>query len=422
MGQSTAIALFRNTAGAVYPYSSSGINIISNNFNPVYYYYFYNWKFSSGCESPRVPVAATINGSPSGSGLSTGGTTTGSLHADGTTVDYTDACNDKVATVADAAGGNVLGITSATALTSASVQTFNGIAPYVPRVIDISPTSSGAATVTLYILQSEFTAYNAYVTGNNLGLPLLPTSPTDIGGMNNIVITQFHGNAAAGTTGPGGLYNASIASFIPNSSITRSSNGTYWSLTFPVTGFSGFFVHTGATPLAVDLKSFTARNFGKKNRIDWTTAHELPGDTYELERASDAINFSRLAGISGKGEATSYSYWDEDPLNGINYYRLKMVSASGKFTYSPIVNAFVKDGFSVVAFPNPVTDVFTIKTFGTTSPNAAVTITDVNGKVLKMLNIDGGNAAINMEGLASGIYLLNYSDDTHRQTIKITKN
>ncbi len=65
MGQlAPAINLIRNSAGASYPYTSSVINIISNNFGPAYYYYFYNWKFSAGCESARTPVQASINAVP----------------------------------------------------------------------------------------------------------------------------------------------------------------------------------------------------------------------------------------------------------------------------------------------------------------------------------------------------------------------
>jgi hypothetical protein len=65
MGQSTAINLQRNTAGAVYPYTSNAINITSNNFGAGYYYYFYNWNFTSGCEgATRVPVTAVVNPGP----------------------------------------------------------------------------------------------------------------------------------------------------------------------------------------------------------------------------------------------------------------------------------------------------------------------------------------------------------------------
>ncbi|MGJ8661538.1 MAG: T9SS type A sorting domain-containing protein, partial [Bacteroidota bacterium] len=61
MGQGTAINLSRNTTGAVYPFTSSAINITGNTFNVVYYYFYYNWQFSTGCESTRVPVLATVN-------------------------------------------------------------------------------------------------------------------------------------------------------------------------------------------------------------------------------------------------------------------------------------------------------------------------------------------------------------------------
>lgn len=66
MGQGTAINLNRNTTGAVYPYSSPAIDITGNSFNTAYYYFFYNWQFSTGCESARVPVTAAINNNAMG--------------------------------------------------------------------------------------------------------------------------------------------------------------------------------------------------------------------------------------------------------------------------------------------------------------------------------------------------------------------
>jgi parallel beta-helix repeat protein len=91
MGQlAPAINLFRNTSGAVYPYTSSAINIVSNNFDPAYYYYFYNWQFASGCEGAIVPVTAEVRSVPSvdlGPDVSvcTDGTVTHVLNAGGIT-------------------------------------------------------------------------------------------------------------------------------------------------------------------------------------------------------------------------------------------------------------------------------------------------------------------------------------------------
>ncbi|RYZ55556.1 MAG: hypothetical protein EOP49_02605, partial [Sphingobacteriales bacterium] len=277
--------------GGGYPYTVPGVmSITSGKCCPLAvstsYYYFYNWQVSTGCESPRVTIPASVNPAASGTGLSRGGTVIINSQPDGSTVNYDDACADKVATITDPATGNVLGLTSAIVVTAPAVQTYNG-APYVPRVYDITPASNGAAAVTIYALQSEFDAYNNYVTGNNLSYPLLPANPSDPA-VSNIAITQYHGNTAAGTTGPLGLYDATQAELIPAGSITKTWNGQYWAMTFPVTGFSGFFIHTGAGPLKLDLRSITAVNAGNRNRVDWTTAKEEAGDRFVVERSADA--------------------------------------------------------------------------------------------------------------------------------------
>ncbi len=381
-----------------------------------------NIGYSLGCIGNRVPVDATINGTTSGTGLSTGGTTTGSMHADGSTVNYTDGCGDMVATVADAPGGNTLGLTTAVVITPQSILTHNGI-PYVSRVFDLAPSSPGPATVTLYALQSEFNDYNSFVTANSLSLPLLPTGPSDAAGMANIVVTQFHGSPLDSNTGPGGLYNDANASFIPNSAINVTWAGGYWAMTFPVTGFSGFFIHSGSTPLQLQLADFTARNFGSRNRIDWTTLSEREGDIFYVEHSADGKVFTELGSVSGKGAASTYSFWDEHPVQGENHYRLKSKDVRGSLSYSKIVKVWVdgQGAFDVTAFPNPVSDELNIRLMGEPGPNSRILITDVAGKLIQVVEMNTTTATIQMNGLAQGVYLLQYSDDHRKKTLKINK-
>jgi hypothetical protein len=63
---STTGGLLRNSSGGNYPYEIPGvISITGNTFDPVYYYFFYNWKIStSGCPSNRVPATVTIVPTP----------------------------------------------------------------------------------------------------------------------------------------------------------------------------------------------------------------------------------------------------------------------------------------------------------------------------------------------------------------------
>lgn len=60
-----AVTLFRNDAGASYPYTVPGIvSITGNSFSPTYYYWAYNWLVASGCSSSRTPVTATVTPPP----------------------------------------------------------------------------------------------------------------------------------------------------------------------------------------------------------------------------------------------------------------------------------------------------------------------------------------------------------------------
>jgi hypothetical protein len=69
LGFTTMPNLYRNTAGATYPYTVPGqISITGNTFSgyPQYYYYVYNWKIGSGtgCAAERVAVNAVVTGQP----------------------------------------------------------------------------------------------------------------------------------------------------------------------------------------------------------------------------------------------------------------------------------------------------------------------------------------------------------------------
>ncbi len=243
--------------------------------------------------------------------------------------------------------------------------------------------------------------------------------------------------------------------------ISASANGTTWTVidsligqqqttqagawmqkTIPLTGYNSsvFIKFTGTrgtsfggdislddisitgTPLSADLLKLTATNVDQRNRIDWTTGSERDMDHFELERSVDG-HFVKLADISAKGQSSAYSYWDEKPVTGINYYRLKMVDASGHYTYSRTVSAVVAQGsIFVQAYPNPVKETLTVKITGTPDKDATVRITDITGKVLRSFTMEQNQKQIDMNGLAQGVYLVEYHDASYSQIIRVTKN
>jgi hypothetical protein len=149
----------------------------------------------------------------------------------------------------------------------------------------------------------------------------------------------------------------------------------------------------------------------------------MSGDKFDVQRSTDGRTYTTLATIDAKGVASTYSYWDVTPVVGKNYYRLNMKDAAGNGSYSREVVATVKEngGFNVAAHPNPVSDKLQVVTYGTQGNNPSISVVDVTGKLIKTEEVTGATTEINMGGLASGMYLLKYSDSNHTQTIKVSK-
>jgi hypothetical protein len=206
---------------------------------------------------------------------------------------------------------------------------------------------------------------------------------------------------------------------------TVAANTTYYVRVYGYNGAnSTFTINAVGTPLAIKLGDISATNVGNRNRVDWTTESELSSDKFDLERSADGRNFTKLSTINAKGQASAYSYWDETPVAGVNYYRLKMTDATGNFNYSKMVSAKVRGAgsFIVEAYPNPVSDVLTVTVYGAIGHNPTVSISDVTGKVVKVVSVVNSVATIDMGGMAQGTYLVKYTDNNHTQTIKVNKN
>ncbi len=64
--ETTVVSLYRNTAGATFPYVGADISLTGQGFTgfPEYFYYFYNWSVSSSCSSARTEVIATVTVAP----------------------------------------------------------------------------------------------------------------------------------------------------------------------------------------------------------------------------------------------------------------------------------------------------------------------------------------------------------------------
>jgi hypothetical protein len=303
---------------------------------------------------------------------------------------YTDC--DLIASITPSGVTPVSGSISAGVTIDNTVNDYNG-AFYVQRHFDIEPAtnaSTATGTITLYALQSEFDAYNTAATQ----FPQLPTGGIDNG---NVKITQFHGTGTA----PGN-YTGTAELIIP--AVSWDATNNWWVMTFPVVGFSGFYIHTAWTPypLNIALTGITAQNEGNSNRVDWTSATETKGSMYTVQRSIDGKSFIDLGAVTAKGVASTYIYRDTKPVAGVNYYRIKMDEQGKESSYTKVVTAVHKAANSeiITVYPNPVKDLLQINYSGV---EGQLELRDMAGRLLIK---QGLTHTLDMTGIAAGNYLL----------------
>lgn len=107
----------------------------------------------------------------------------------------------------------------------------------------------------------------------------------------------------------------------------------------------------------VQLMYFRGKSDNNRSRLSWATATEINSDYFDVERSVDLKQFTSLGRVTAAGESRQqkeYSFLDEAPLPGVNYYRLKQVDKDGSFEYSKIIALNPQSGIPQLAvYPNP---------------------------------------------------------------------
>jgi hypothetical protein len=130
------------------------------------------------------------------------------------------------------------------------------------------------------------------------------------------------------------------------------------SLTPQVTCITDTFTLMVTSPLAVSVIKFDAFLKGSKVLVQWTTAQEVNSDYFTVERSTNGLDYEMIMVIDGKGNSntpTNYEFIDNNPLEGVSYYRLVATDKDGdkKTVGVRTVNNRVNRSFSLSVKPNP---------------------------------------------------------------------
>jgi len=160
--------------------------------------------------------------------------------------------------------------------------------------------------------------------------------------------------------------------------------------------------------LPIKLIYFTALPDGNRVRLNWEAANEQDTRTYEVEKSLNASSFTHLSTVASRQMSQStYVDYDNAPVMGWNYYRLKIIDKSGSFTYSPVrAVKFSKGMEEVKIFPVPATDVLNVQLPSSYVNTVNLQLLGIDGKFISTLKPSVNNVRINVSGLASGTYVI----------------
>ena len=99
-------------------------------------------------------------------------------------------------------------------------------------------------------------------------------------------------------------------------------------------------ITVSANTLPITLISMTAKEQMGDVLLNWITGSEINNDYFTIERSTNGYDFTEIGKIKGAGNSTHdilYSFTDENPLKGDNFYRLIQTDFDGVYKISTAI-------------------------------------------------------------------------------------
>lgn len=241
--------------------------------------------------------------------------------------------------------------------------------------------------------------------------------------------------AVAGASG----YEYEVSTNTTPPATGTTTTGTTYSAG-PLTGNTTYYAHVRSDCGVIGFSGWVTTSFN--------TADTCLPPTATVTNITDTtadINWAAMAG------ALSYEYEVSTnatpPANGTNitattysatllakntqhYVHLRTICtndtsswSTANFTTTNVTSVQLvgKNGASLAVYPNPTSGLMMVKITGLNEVNATLTLSDVTGKIVKVVSLTQNKTEIDLSALTSGVYLLRYADDTGNSTIRVIK-
>ena len=180
----------------------------------------------------------------------------------------------------------------------------------------------------------------------NGDLPFVPgwneirlTSPFDFNGVENLLVKVVNNHGGWASSYPEFQYTSK-----PNSVVYNYDDGSFPSTAGYINSYRpNTRFAMGGNALPIDLISFNGEVLLEMDPVvllEWTVASQVNNEYYTIERSKNLSVWSLVNSIPGNGTTNMelrYSLIDDNPFEGVSYYRLKQTDHNGKTeTFNPI--------------------------------------------------------------------------------------
>lgn len=201
-------------------------------------------------------------------------------------------------------------------------------------------------------------------------------------------------------------------------------SGTFASASLPANWYLNYtstsIILSFGALLPVEMTAFTARPVGNSVRLDWQTAVERNNKGFYIERMyDDRGRWVEIGFVEGNGTTTdthNYSFMDEKPLPGMNYYRLRQMDVDGGAELSKVVSVDFgshQDFGNLSIFPNPVTNgELHILLPADIEQGIRMDLYNTSGQMLHSAMLSPEINSIDLSDLPKGVYMMKLSSES----------
>ncbi|MEL6559411.1 MAG: T9SS type A sorting domain-containing protein [Bacteroidota bacterium] len=181
-------------------------------------------------------------------------------------------------------------------------------------------------------------------------------------------------------------------------------------------------------PLPLDFLGLTGEYTDGSVVLTWITANEVDNDRFDIERSFDGVNFEVIGNdqpLNNINQTNTYSFVDNKPQFGTNYYRIRQVDFDGASTTSELIVVFAeKIAAEFILYPNPATDVLNVKT-NFSSPAMEIEIVSLSGQRMHTKRYTQDASAeeikIDVSQYPAGVYYIGLKTDGAVHQFKLVK-